>query len=68
MDKTLTNEVLIADILIRLKALETLLIAKNIIIQDEFLQETNKLADIISKSILQKANVVDDLDKIINVK
>ena len=69
MDKkdaqNLTNDVLIADALIRLKSLETLLISKGIFTQLEFNSQMKDIAELLSLTILQKSNVPGDLNKII---
>jgi hypothetical protein len=59
------NDILIADILIRVKSIENLLIAKGIFTLDELLSETKAMADKVAKTILQNANVPGDLDEII---
>jgi TPP-dependent pyruvate/acetoin dehydrogenase alpha subunit len=61
----LTNDVLIADALLRLKTLENLLISKGIFTKEEFDTATSEIASKIAKSILQKANVPGDLDALI---
>jgi hypothetical protein len=60
-----SNEMTLTDILLRLKALETLLISKGIFTQEDFSNEMSALAAQIAKTILQKANIPGDLDKII---
>lgn len=61
----LTNEMLIADALLRLKALENVLVAKGLITQEEFAEEMNTIAAQVAKSILQKAQVPGNIDEII---
>ncbi len=61
----LTNDVLIADALLRLTTLENLLIKKGIFTKEEFDTATAEIASKIAKSILQKANVPGDLDELI---
>ena len=61
----LTNDVLIADVLLRLKTLETLLVKKGFFTQEEYDEVTSEIASKIAKSILQKANVPGDLDALI---
>lgn len=63
--KELTNDVLIADALLRLRTLEVLLINKGIFTQEEFTHEMSTIANQIAKSILQKAQVPGDLDELI---
>lgn len=61
----LTNDVLIADALLRLKTLENLLMEKGIFTKEEYDKATTEIASKIAKSILQKANVPGDLDALI---
>jgi hypothetical protein len=61
----LTNDVLMTEILLKLKALESILIAKNVFTQEEYDAEINNIAGKIAKTILQKANVPGDLDELI---
>lgn len=61
----LTNDILIADALIRLKTFETLLIAKGIFTEAEFKNQMKDIAELISLTILQRASVPGDLNKII---
>lgn len=68
MKKTeLTNDILIADALVRLKALENILVGKGILTIEEFNKEMEDVANKIAKSILQKSNVSsEEIDNIIN--
>ncbi len=61
----INNDVLIADILLRLKAIETLLVNKNIFTQEELNDQTSILTDQFTKGILQKADIQGDLDVIV---
>lgn len=61
----ITNDVLIADALIRIKALETLLISKGILTTAEFTTQCKDIAEILSLSILEKAGVPEKLNTII---
>lgn len=61
----LTNDVLIADAMIRLKSLETLLISKGIFTEEEFKIQMKDITELITLTILQKSNVSGDLNKII---
>ena len=61
-----TNDVLIADALLRLSTLENLLVEKGIFTRDEFNKATYVAASNIAKIILQRANIPGDLDTIIN--
>lgn len=53
----ITNDVLIADALLRIKTIENLLIEKGIISKEEFSNHLNELTAKISKTILDKANM-----------
>lgn len=61
----LTNDVLMADVLIRLKSLETLLISKGVFTENEFKFQIKEITQLLSLSILEKANVPGDHSKII---
>lgn len=61
----LTNSMLIADALLRLRAVENLLISKGIFTQEELHQEMGVVTSQIAKSLLEKANVSGDLDELI---
>ena len=62
----LSNELLVADALLRLKAVENLLIAKGVFTRDEFDAELEVITKQIAKSLLEKANVSGNLDELIN--
>lgn len=65
MDKDeLTSEVLISDLLIRLTALERILINKGLVLPEELALEANNITKTIAMSILNKSNV-PNADKII---
>lgn len=61
----LTIDILLADCLIRLSTIEKLLISKNVFSQEEFAKAMHEISSKITKSILEKANVPGDLDKIV---
>jgi len=61
----LSNDLLIADALLRLKAIENLLIAKGIFSRDEFNAEMTSITKVIAKALLEKANVSGNLDELI---
>lgn len=61
----LTNSMLVADCLLRLKSLENLLIAKGVFTKEEFEEEMNGMAKIIAKSILEKAKVQGDIEEMV---
>ena len=62
----LTNDVLLADALLRLKTLETILVNKGIFTREEFQTEMEGMTKVIAKFILERAKVPGDLDKIIS--
>jgi hypothetical protein len=61
----LSNDVLIADALVRLSTLENLLIEKGVFTREEFNKATSVAATNLVKVILQRANVPGDLDAIV---
>lgn len=66
MEKKIDNEFTVADALLRIKAMENLLIAKGIFTQEELKKEIFKVSAVVMKEILTKANVPGDIDKLIN--
>lgn len=62
----LTNDMLLADALLRISTLENLLVEKGIFTREEFNKATYIAASNIAKVILQRANVPGDLDFIIS--
>lgn len=64
--KFLTDSITMADALLRLKALENILISKKIMTQDEFKKELGVISGVILKEILKKAMVPGNLDELIN--
>lgn len=61
----LTNDVLIADALLRLKTMESILISKGVFTLEEYNAAMNDIASKIAKTILQKASVPGNLDELI---
>jgi hypothetical protein len=61
-----TSDVLVADALLKMQALQNLLVRKGIISNEEFAEEVNSVSRTILKSLLEKANVKGDLDKLID--
>lgn len=61
----LSDDVLIADAILRISTLENLLVNKGIFTREEFERATAEAANNIAKVILQRANVPGDLDQII---
>lgn len=64
-DQEFTTEMMIADILLRLKSLENILIAKGVLSEDQYLKEMEKVAQQISKSLLEKAQAQGGIDELI---
>ena len=64
-DEDLSNNLMIADILIRLKAFEDILIDKNVFTKEEFSNKVKEITQVLTMDILQKANVSGDLNTII---
>jgi hypothetical protein len=62
----LTNDVLIADALLRLKILETILVNKGIFTQEEYDVIKTEITAKIAKVILQNANIPGNLDELIS--
>ena len=58
----LANDVLIADTLLRVKAMENILVAKNIFTREEFQAELQQVTEIITKAIMEKAQQSAPLD------
>jgi len=65
-ENELQNSMLIADALLRLKAIENILVKKGLINQEEFSAEMEVIARNIAKSILEKANVQGDIEELVN--
>ncbi len=65
----LNEYIMMAEILLRLTSLEKLLIDNKIISKDELLKVMEELSSHAAKSILEKAKIPQDLDKLaINVR
>jgi len=62
----LKNIALISDVLIQVRAVQNLLISKNIITQDELTKEINLVSRMIARSMLESVNVTGDVDKILD--
>ena len=64
----LTNEVLLADALIRLTALERVLIKKGLISADEFSAEVDVVANQVSEAVLKsvKEALIPNIDELID--
>lgn len=61
----LTDTVFMADALLRLKAIENILISKNIMTEAEFKKELGAVSGVIMKEILKQAMVPGNLDEIV---
>jgi len=64
--EALSNDLLIADTLLRLKAIENLFIAKGIFSREEFNAEMTAITRVVVKALLEKANVTGNLDELID--
>lgn len=61
-----STEILITDLLVRVTAVENVLVAKGIFTLDELNAEIKVLSTKLAKMILQQANVPGDLDVLID--
>lgn len=64
-DENLSNFIMVAEILLRVSALENLLLKKGIVTQQELLSSIKETSMEAAKNVLRKANVTGDLEKII---
>ena len=64
-EKELKDVTMISDILIRLTAIERVLINNNVISKEAFLKEVDGITKALAKEILKNANVPGDHDKIL---
>lgn len=62
----LTNDVLMADIMLRLTAIEKLLIEKGVFTQEELTQSTEEIAKRVAKVVLEKAQASKSVDEFIS--
>lgn len=60
-----SNDLLVADALLRLKSLENVLIAKGVLTKEELIAETEAVTRQIAKQLLQSLNVPGDLDDLL---
>lgn len=65
MKKDTTNDVLVADAILRLQAMQNIFIKKGIFTEEDLKTEINLVSSTILKAILEKAHVAGDLDKLI---
>lgn len=63
---SIENQIIITDALLRITAIEKILIDKGIVTSDELLEVSSDLAQKIAKDILKKANVNGDIDAIVS--
>lgn len=63
---TVSTDILISDALLRLKALENLLVSKGILTAAEITAEQKQITRLIAKDLLVKAQVKGDIDKILD--
>lgn len=64
-DDKLSNFLMVAELLLRISALENVLLAKGVVTQDELLSSIKEASMMAAKHMLQKAQVTGDLDQII---
>lgn len=62
----LTTDILIADCMLRLTALETLLLQKGVFTRDELTVVSLEITERLSKAILEKVQVSKNLDEFIS--
>ncbi len=62
----LTTDVLLADVMLRITALEKLLIEKNVFTQEELAATTDEIAKRVAKVVLEKANASKDIEDFIS--
>lgn len=58
----LTNDMLVADIMLRLTAIEKLLLDKVVFTQAELLKATNDIAETVSQAMIAKAKAAQNLE------
>lgn len=59
------NDLSIIDALLRIKAIEQLLISKGVFTKEEFSSEIEAITNNIAKTLLEKANIPGDLDELL---
>lgn len=64
--KELTNDVLMADIMLRVTAMEKLLIEKGVFTQEELTSTTEEIAKRVAKVVLEKAQASKNIDEFIH--
>lgn len=61
-----TSDVLLADVMLRITAIEKLLIEKGVFTQEELSKSATEIAERVSKVVLEKAKASKDVDDFIN--
>lgn len=62
----LTTDVLLADIMLRVTAMEKLLIEKKVFTQEELTKATEEIAQRVAKVVLEKAQAAKDLGTLVS--
>jgi TPP-dependent pyruvate/acetoin dehydrogenase alpha subunit len=62
----LTTDVLLADVMLRVTAMEKLLIEKGVFTQEELALATDEIAQRVSKMVLEKAKSSKDIEEFIS--
>lgn len=65
MTKEIEDITILSELLIKVAAMERLLLLKGYITREELSKETEDIARFIAKSMLKHANVPGDLDKVL---
>lgn len=60
-----TNDVLMADVMLRVTAIEKLLIEKGVFTQEELTQSTEEIAKRVAKVVLEKAQASKNIEELI---
>ncbi len=61
----LTNDVLMADVMLRVTAIEKLLIEKGVFTQEELTKTTEEIAQRVAKVVLEKAQASKSVDEFV---
>lgn len=64
--QSISNDIFIADIMLRLTAIEKLLISKGVFTVEELTATTDEIAKNVTKVVLEKAKNSKDLEEFIN--
>jgi 16S rRNA C1402 (ribose-2'-O) methylase RsmI len=65
-NRELTTDVLMADIMLRLTAMERLLIEKKVFTQEELAKATEEIAQRVAKVVLEKAHAAKNLGELVS--